>query len=151
MKSLTRHNPHGLPVWDPLSAWDGLFENFLSPVRMRDLENEWHMPSTDIRETKDAYVVTSELPGMKKDDIKVSLQDGVLTITAENSSEHEETKEGMVIRRERRYGKFMRRFSIGSDVLDDKVDATFEDGVLRLTIPKAQPKGASTPRTIDIH
>lgn len=147
--SLVRYNPRGLSALDPFSGFDSLFENFLSPVRLRDLENELHMPSTDIHETKDAYEVTAELPGMKKENIKVSLHDGVLTISAENKSETEEKKEGQVIRRERRYGKFLRRFAIGPDVQDDKVDAKFEDGLLKLTIPKVQPKGAS-PRNIEV-
>lgn len=147
--SLVRRSPRGLSALDPFSGFDSLFENFMTPVRLRELENELHMPSTDIRETKDAYEVTAELPGMKKEDIKVSMHDGVLTISAENKSETEEKKEGQVIRRERRYGKFLRRFAIGPDVQDDKVDAKFEDGLLKLTIPKSQPKG-SEARQISI-
>lgn len=147
--NMIRRSPRGLSALDPFSGFDSLFENFMSPVRLRDLENELHMPSTDIRETKDGYEVTAELPGMKKEDIKVSLHDGVLTISAENKSETEEKKEGQVIRRERRYGKFLRRFAIGPDVQDDKVDAKFEDGLLKLVIPKSQPKGAE-PRTITV-
>lgn len=147
--SLIRRTPRGLSALDPFSGFDSLFENFMQPVRLRDLENELHMPSTDIRETKEAYEVTAELPGMKKEDIKVSLHDGVLTITAENKSESEEKKDGTVIRRERRYGKFLRRFAIGPDVQDDKVDAKFEDGLLKLTIPKSQPKSGE-PRQIAV-
>lgn len=147
--NMIRRSPRGLSALDPFSGFDSLFENFMAPVRLRDLENELHMPSTDIRETKDDYEVTAELPGMKKEDIKVSLHDGVLTISAENRSETEEKKEGQVIRRERRYGKFLRRFAIGPDVQDDKVDAKFEDGLLKLTIPKSQPKGGEA-RTITV-
>jgi HSP20 family protein len=144
--NLIRRTPRGLSALDPFAGFDSLFENFMSPVRLRDLENELHMPSTDIRETKDAYEVTAELPGMKKEDIKVSLHDGVLSISAENRSESEEKKDGQVIRRERRYGKFLRRFAIGPDVQDDKVEAKYEDGVLTLTIPKVQPKGSEARR-----
>lgn len=147
--SLIRRTPRGLSALDPFSGFDSVFENFMAPVRLRDLENELHMPSTDIRETKEAYEVTAELPGMKKEDIKVSLHDGVLTISAENRSETEEKKDGTVIRRERRYGKFLRRFAIGPDVQDDKVEAKFEDGLLKLVIPKSQPKNGE-PRRIDI-
>lgn len=147
--NLIRHNPRGLSALDPFSGFDSLFDNFLAPVRLRELENQLHMPSTDIRETADGYEVTAELPGMKKEDIKVSLHDGVLSITAENKSDSEEQKDGQVIRRERRYGKFLRRFALGPDVQDDKVDARFEDGLLKLSIPKLRPK-AGEPRTIDI-
>lgn len=147
--NLIRRTPRGLSALDPFAGFDSLFENFMSPVRLRDLENELHMPSTDIRETKDAYEVTAELPGMKKEDIKVSLHDGVLSISAENRSESEEKRDGQVIRRERRYGKFLRRFAIGPDVQDDKVEAKYEDGVLKLTIPKVQPKG-SEARSIEV-
>lgn len=147
--NLVRRSPRGLSALDPFAGFDSLFDNFARPVRLRDLENELHMPSTDIHETRDAYEVSAELPGMKKADIKVSLHDGVLTIAAENRLENEEKKEGAVIRRERRYGKFLRRFAIGPDVQDDKVQATFEDGLLRLVIPKVVPK-ADEPRHIAI-
>ena len=60
--SLVRRTPRGLSALDPFSGFDSLFENFMTPVRLRELENELHMPSTDIRETKDAYEVTAELP-----------------------------------------------------------------------------------------
>ncbi|MBF7731547.1 Hsp20/alpha crystallin family protein [Pseudomonas sp. N040] len=144
--SLIRHTPRGLSALDPFSGMESLLDNFFSPVRMRDLDNDLHMPSTDIRDTKTAYEVTAELPGMKKEDIKVSLDNGVLTISAENKSETEEKKEGQLIRRERRYGKFLRRFSLGPDVQEDKVDAKFEDGVLKLTIHKAAQKPAEAKR-----
>lgn len=147
--SLIRHNPRGLSALDPFSGMESLLDNFFSPVRLRDLENDLHMPSTDIRDTKDAYEVTAELPGMKKEDIKVSMENGVLTISAENKSESEEKKEGQLIRRERRYGKFLRRFSLGPDVQEDKIDAKFEDGVLKLTIHKAAQK-SNEVKHIDI-
>lgn len=147
--NLVRRTPRGLSALDPFAGFDSLFDQFSRPVRLRDLDNELHMPSTDIHETHDAYEVTAELPGMKKEDIKVSLHDGVLQISAENKSETEEKKDGTVIRRERRYGKFLRRFSIGPDVQDDKVQAKYEDGLLKLVIPKVVPK-ANEPRQIDI-
>jgi len=147
--NLVRRTPRGLSALDPFAGFDSLFDQFARPVRLRDLENELHMPSTDIHETREAYEVTAELPGMKKEDIKVSLHDGVLQIAAGNKSESEEKKDGSVIRRERRYGRFLRRFAIGPDVQEDKVQAKYEDGLLKLVIPKVVPKG-SEPRQIDI-
>ncbi|MFZ5724014.1 MAG: Hsp20/alpha crystallin family protein [Pseudomonadota bacterium] len=145
--SLVRRSPFALAAYDPFAGLDALFDNFSPSVRQRD--PALLMPATDIRETKDAYEVAVELPGVKKEDIRVSLQDGVLTIEAENRYSSETKGEGLMIRRERRYGRYVRRFALGPDMQEDKVQAQFEDGVLSLSIPKAVPV-TPEPRRIDI-
>ncbi|MFZ5757479.1 MAG: Hsp20/alpha crystallin family protein [Pseudomonadota bacterium] len=134
---------------DPFAGFDALFDSFSPAARAGEREPALIMPATDIHETATAYEVAVELPGVQKDDIRVSLQDGVLAIEAENRRESEEKKDGTVIRRERRYGRFVRRFALGPDVQEDKVEAKFEHGVLVLNIPKAVPVTVE-PRRIAI-
>ena len=92
---------------------------------------------TDIRDEGDKFVLEAELPGFKKEDIKLDLKDGVLTISAQHSSESEEKKDSYV-RRERRYGSFSRSFDV-SGIQEDHISAAYNNGVLELTLPKAQP------------
>ena len=92
--------------------------------------------STDIRDTGKEFVLEADLPGVKKDDIKLDLSDNILTISAERHSEFEEKdKKGNYVRCERSYGSYQRSFdTTGIDT--DKIDAEFKDGVLKLTMPK---------------
>ena len=92
--------------------------------------------STDIRDNGSEFVLEADLPGIKKDDIKLDLSDNILTISAERHSEFEEKdKKGNYVRCERSYGSYQRSFdTTGIDT--DKIDAEFKDGVLRLTMPK---------------
>ena len=92
---------------------------------------------TDIRDEGDKFVLEAELPGFKKEDIKLDLKDGVLTISAQHSAENEEKRDNYV-RRERRYGSFSRSFDI-SGIQEDHISASYNNGVLALTLPKAQP------------
>lgn len=119
--------------------FDTFFENFFRPVRA-ELEPaaESLMPRLDVTERADAYVVAAELPGVKKDDIQVTVEDGVLTIGAETKSEHEEKEGTRVIRSERRYGRYERSLRLGQDVNGKDVKAAYKDGILTLTLPKAE-------------
>lgn len=103
-------------------------------------------PSIDIREETDAYVFDADLPGLTKDDVDVTFEDNVLTVSGERRFEEKET-EGEYRRVERRYGKFTRSFALPSQVDADKVEAAFQDGVLRVRVPKAE---ASKARKIKI-
>jgi HSP20 family protein len=115
---------------------DQFFNEFLAPGATRSRAGTFFAPSVDIREVDDHYEITAELPGVKKEDIHVHVVDGVLTLEAETSQEDREEKEGKLIRQERRYGKFMRSFNLGSDVHEGDIKASFEDGVLTLQAPK---------------
>jgi HSP20 family protein len=97
-------------------------------------------PRVDIKEGENHYEITAELPGVDKKDIHVHVNDGVLTLEAESSNEEQEEKAGKVIRQERRYGKFMRSFNLGTDVQESDIKATFKDGVLTLEAPKVVEK-----------
>ena len=102
---------------------------------------------TDIRDEGDKFVLEAELPGLKKEDIKLDLKDGILTISAQHSQESEE-KKNSYIRRERRYGSFSRSFDV-SGIQEDHITAAYNNGVLALTLPKAQPV-VPAARQIDI-
>lgn len=100
--------------------------------------------STDVREYDDRYELAMELPGYDKKDIKIDLKDGYLGITAEHTDEKKddgqdaETEDGKYIRRERFYGKMQRSFYVGKDVKGSDIKASFENGVLKLSVPKVQ-------------
>jgi HSP20 family protein len=119
---------------------DTMFEGFFRPLRWLDEEpaGEGLAPRLDVVERNNDFVVTAELPGIKKDDIDVSVENGVLTITAESRSETEEKEGDRVIRQERRYGKYLRSLRLGKAVDEKKVKASYKDGILELTLPKAE-------------
>lgn len=96
----------------------------------------WY-PSVDVTEGKDEYIVKAELPGISKSDVKISLQENVLTISGEKKQENE-TKDRQMHRVERSYGSFTRSFRLPSLVKADKIDASYKDGVLTITLPKAE-------------
>ncbi|GAA5524912.1 18 kDa heat shock protein [Microbulbifer aestuariivivens] len=130
---------------------DSMFEQMLSPSRLSGEAKEgFFSPKIDVHETKDSYEISAELPGVSKDDINVTLEDGVLTLEAEVHREQKEKKEGRVIRQERRYGKYMRSFNLGADVRESDIDASFKDGVLTLKAPKREEEQPRTQR-IEIH
>ena len=100
---------------------------------------DW-MPSADVSETDTAYLIKAEIPGVKKEDVKVTLQDGMLTIQGERKMEKEE-KDEKFHRIERSYGSFVRSFSLPDDVEESAVQAEFKDGLLNVTLKKsAKPK-----------
>ena len=103
-------------------------------------------PVVDISETENDYVIKAELPEVKKDDVKVTLEDGLLTIQGERrQAQDEKTKK--YHRVERAYGRFVRAFSVPDYVDDGKVKAEFKEGVLSLTLPKAEK---AKPRAIEV-
>lgn len=130
---------------------DNFFDQFASPARLGGGGKEgFFSPRIDVSETRDSYQISAEIPGVKKEDINITLEDGVLTLEAEVHREEKEEKEGRVIRSERRYGKYMRSFNLGSDVSESEIDASFKDGVLTLKAPKREPSQPQRQR-IEIH
>lgn len=94
-------------------------------------------PSADIHETDNAYVIKAEIPGVKKEDVKVTVEDGVLTIRGERKAEKEET--GKKFHRiERSYGSFLRSFRMPDMADDGTAKAEFKDGMLNITLPKSE-------------
>jgi HSP20 family protein len=99
-------------------------------------------PASDIVENKDSFVISVELPGLKKEDVKVTLQNSMLTISGEKKVESE-TKEHTYHRVERSYGSFYRSFELPTPVDSGKIQADFKDGILKINLPKqeeAKPK-----------
>lgn len=154
MSLLRRSNSPAVRNTSPLSSADSfqtLVDRFFGDISFPTLsEADFHIPSTDISESKDAYSISTELPGIKKEDIKLSLHDGVLTIEAETQSESNNENGSRTLRRERRYGKFLRRFTLGPLANENNVDARYENGVLTVIVKKVAPPVEPSPRNIPV-
>lgn len=126
---------------------DRFFENPLAGVGdvTQPFMSGW-MPAMDLYEDKDNFVLKAELPGMKKEDIEISLHEGVLTVSGERKSE-EEHKDAETYRSERFFGRFHRTMSLPKPVMGDKVAASYKDGILTVTLPKAEE---AKPKQIQI-
>lgn len=105
------------------------------------------IPPVDIHETDGAFVCTADLPGLSKDDIEVTVEDGTLTISGERTFENTENEKAQLRRVERSYGSFRRSFTLPTGIDAKKVEAKFKDGVLTLTLPKAE---TAKPRRITV-
>jgi len=126
---------------------DRFFGDFFTPARREPEDSgSFFAPRIDIKELKDHYEISAELPGVNKDDIHVDLNHGVLTLEAETKQENIEKSEGRVIRQERRFGKFVRSFNLGADVHENDITASFSDGVLTLNAPKSSHEEPASHR-----
>lgn len=125
------------------------FRGFRTPERMLYGKNAPHMMKTDVRETESGYELDMDLPGFKKDEIKLELNNGTLTVSTQKSVEKkDEGKDGKMLRQERYAGSMSRSFYVGDHVTEEDVKARFEDGVLRLSIPKKDAKKVEEKKTI---
>ena len=114
-------------------------------------KNTKNLMRTDIREHDAGYELDIDLPGFKKDEIKAELENGYLTISAtKGASNDEQNKQGKYIRRERYAGTMQRSFYVGDDLTQEDIKAKFEDGILRLSIPKKDARTVETKKTIAI-
>ena len=137
---------------DPFfSNSDQLFNDFLRSGNLfgrsvgEGLRDAW-VPAVDVQETDKAFVFVAELPGLGKEDIEITLEDNLLTVSGER--EFDEKEEGETYHRvERAYGKFSRSFSLPSQVDNTKVEASFEEGLLKIEVPKSEQ---AQPRKIEI-
>ncbi len=141
--------------WDPFRELEDMSNRlnrvFGRPLARMDSNSElltmadW-TPSADISETDKAYVIKAEIPGVQKEDVKVTIQEGMLTIQGERKMEKEE-KDKKFHRIERSYGSFMRSFRVPDDADESAVTAEFKDGVLNVTLNKSErPK----PKSINV-
>lgn len=125
------------------------FRGFWRPEQMLYGKNAVNMMKTDVKETDAGYEVAVDLPGFKKDEIALDLQQGNLTITARKGMEKkEEDKEGKMLRQERYAGTLTRSFYVGEAVTEEDIKARYEDGVLRLDIPKKDPAKVNEKKQI---
>ena len=133
MANVTRFDPFNDLV-------DDLFKGFLVRPVAYDGRANGALPrmKVDVAEKNGAYIVTAELPGVKKDDIQVTIDGAEVTLTAEVKREKEVTQDERVLHAERTYGKVSRSFSLPQEVDEAKAEAKFRDGVLELTLPKKQ-------------
>ncbi len=127
---------------------DRIFDEFPYEWPSISSKMEGFMPAIDVFENDKGYELEVELPGMKRDEIEISLNDHVLTIKGEKKDEHVEEKKGSKIL-ERTYGAFERSFTIPEDVDSENINAKYEDGVLKLTIPK-RPESKSKKVKIEV-
>jgi HSP20 family protein len=131
--------------WQPFSelmslrqAMDRLFEDsFVRPSRFLSTLGEVEVPALDVYQTPNEVVVKATLPGLKPEEISIDITGETLTIRGESKAEQEIKKEDYLYQ-ERRYGSFSRSVALPSGLKPDKAEATMEDGVLTLTIPKAE-------------
>lgn len=137
MAKLTRWDPFG-HMWSLRDAMDRLFEDAL--VRPWSVGSDGAPVSTlaiDMYETADDVVVTASVPGVRAEDIEITVQGDTLTIRGETRTEHEVTEEAYHYR-ERRHGRFHRRVGLPRSVRSDAAEASFENGILRLRLPKVE-------------
>lgn len=103
-------------------------------------EHESKIMKTDIKEKKDKYLIDVELPGYEKENIKIDVEDGYLTVHAEIDSNKEEKEEGKFVRRERYVGSCSRSFYVGTEIQAEDIKASFKNGMLKIEVPKKEEK-----------
>jgi HSP20 family protein len=126
-----------------MRPYGDLFDRFFEDLNLPKLfseEKEW-TPSFDISETDDNIIVEAELPGMDAKDVNVTLTNGILTVKGERKQEEEKKEENYYLK-ESHYGSFCRSIRLPSEIKTEEIDATYKDGVLKLTLPKAEPEKA---------
>ena len=128
---------------------DNLVNRFFSDF-MNPFDGNYNVPKVDIEDKGDAYVMTTDLPGVAKEDISLSYDDDVLTLSAcHEASKDDSDAQKNYIRKERTSRSFCRQFTV-SGIDKEKIQASFKDGVLTVTLPKEAAKPAETVKTIDI-
>ncbi|CAB4243637.1 Heat-shock protein Hsp20 [Methylacidimicrobium sp. AP8] len=154
MNGLVRRTQTG-SVWDPFRELEEMRKRLATfwerPLELLEMPSErievseWR-PLADVTEDDKEYVVKLELPGMKREEVKVTIESGELTISGERKAEKEE-KNKKYHRIERAYGAFSRSFVIPDDVVADKIEAHFKDGILEVHLPKGEH---AQPKTIEV-
>ncbi|MEP0822232.1 MAG: Hsp20/alpha crystallin family protein [Ignavibacterium sp.] len=144
----TREASFPSELWNIHREFDRLFDSMMRGGIQDDGTfglNMW-TPPVDIHEQENEYVVKVELPGVSKDDVKITLESNILTIRGEKKRENEEKNENFH-RVERTYGSFQRSFTLPTSVKSDKIDASYKDGILTVTLPKAEE---AKPKQIEV-
>lgn len=114
-----------------------LFDDFFRPFNFWDTERTLTVPAVNIEENKDQYLLSLAVPGMKKNDFNINVEGNILTISCEKE-EKSENKQKNGFRNEFNYSSFSRSFTLPDEVIKDKIDAQYENGVLKLSLPKKE-------------
>lgn len=132
----------------PRKDYDFLGDLFTDPFFSK---NESKVMKTDIKEKDDKYLIYVDLPGYEKENIKIDIDDGYLTVTGEvNNTKENKQEDGSFVRKERYIGTCTRSFYIGEDITEDEVKASFKNGVLNIEIPKKEEKKIQEKKYIQI-
>lgn len=145
MNNVTRWNPTTAAYLSNREPFFRMFDSFFNGAAQGEETRAW-VPPVDIQENGDAYLFHAELPGMSKEDIQITLENSVLRVSGERKFEKDAKKENYH-RVERTYGNFTRTFTLPTPVDPEKVQAAFENGILTITVPKAEQ---AKPRRIAI-
>ena len=138
MMTCSKRNTNPLNVFE--DVFGTLFNDSVGSLAKATQAGTWS-PAVDIVESTDAYTLTADLPGLTKDDINLTIEEGVLTLSGERKSEQSENKE-FGHRYERAYGKFSRSFQLGNGVETGKIKAEFKNGLLKVELPKVEASKA---------
>ena len=136
---LVKFNPHFV---------NRVFDDFFNTVPARPA-NYGTLPAVNVKETEDNFLLELAVPGLKKEDFNVKVEEGVLTISAERKAEETENKEGYT-RREFYYRNFTRRFTLPEAADENAITATYTDGILAVTLPKKEEAKPQPARLIEI-
>jgi HSP20 family protein len=157
--ALVRHTGGTLGAWDPFKELEEMSNRLNQLFRVGGEGGQGETrealagfdwaPSIDISETDQAYIVRADLPGVKKEDLSITVDNGVLTVRGERKQRSEEKGEKLH-RVETRYGSFMRRFTLPDNAAEEKVDAQMKNGCLEVRVPKTEEK-KSKVRSVEIH
>lgn len=133
-----------------------LFDDFLTrdfaQLAMQNSSTNTTIPAVNIKETSENFEVEMASPGMKKEDFKIQLENNQLTISSERETEQEENEDNRYTKKEFSYQSFQRTFQLPRDVVDvEKIEARYENGMLRLVIPKKEEAKQRPPRQIQVH
>lgn len=137
----------GLVRFNPNLA-NRVFDDFFNNIPART-NFGGTLPAVNVKETEDDYLVELAVPGLKKEDFKVEINEGVLTIAAERKTENEEKKEGYT-RREFSYTNFTRRFTLPETADENNISASYNDGILAINLPKKEEAKPQPARLIEI-
>ncbi|MBW2309598.1 MAG: Hsp20/alpha crystallin family protein [Deltaproteobacteria bacterium] len=135
MLQLVPRTSNWLSLMPDIDLFDRMFDNWNVPSLWS--EESVVVPAFDISETEKEYVISGEIPGIEPKDLEVTLNDGILTVKGEKKQESEEEEENYH-RVERHYGSFQRSFRLPENIKRDDLDATYKDGILKLTLPKSE-------------
>ncbi len=126
------------------------FRGMTRPEHVLYGKNASHMMKTDVKETDEGYEVDVDLPGFSKDEIRLELNSGYLTISTEKGLEKKDERKGRILRQERYCGTMQRSFYVGGGITEEDIRARYENGVLSLLIPKKETKKTPEKRLIPI-